>query len=151
VVSVRYELRAGWVCNSDFITDWAITVTVALDTGRALAPSDVFQPAVLTQAGLGGLWARVPRPAPSPDPLGEACRPPARLRPADLRPAARGVGDTPVDIGFTSAGMTFSVPTTGGQFCQFETFTVAYDKVRDLMRPQFAELLADKAPAPRRS
>ncbi|SEG41634.1 serine/threonine protein kinase [Thermomonospora echinospora] len=151
LVSVRYELRAGWVCNSDFITDWAITVTVALDTGKALGPTDMLTPAALTQAGLNGLWSRVPKPAPTPDPLGEECRPPARLRPADLRPAAQGVGDAPVDLGLANAGMTFSVPTTGGQFCQFETFTVPYDRVRDLMRPQFAAMLSGGTPVPKRS
>ncbi|MBA9003891.1 MULTISPECIES: serine/threonine-protein kinase [Thermomonospora] len=141
LISVRYELRAGWVCNSDFVSDWAITVTVALDSGKALAAADVFTPATLTPAGLGTLWSRVPKPAPEPNPAGAPCTPPARITPADLRPAAQGVNDAPVDIGFTAQGMTVSVQPAGGDFCTFMTLTVPYDRVRDLMLPRFAELL----------
>ncbi|REE95880.1 serine/threonine-protein kinase [Thermomonospora umbrina] len=151
LVSVRYAVRVGWVCNSDFITDWAVTSTVDLRDGRALTVDDMFRAETLTPAGVDGLWARVPKPTPTADATGESCRPPARLKPADLRPKAGGGGDAPVGIAFTKAGMTVSVSTEGGQFCQLETYTVGLDRVRDLMKPQFVEMLSAGTPAPRRS
>ncbi|HEX2316495.1 MAG TPA: hypothetical protein VHJ17_22320, partial [Thermomonospora sp.] len=151
LVSVRYELRAGWVCNSDFVNDWTITVTVALDTGRVLGPAEMLKPAALTPAGLAGLWARVPKPAPTPDPAGE-CRVPARLRPADLLQVGQSqIGDRPADLGITQAGLTFTVFTQGqSEFCPMETLTVPLDRVRDVLRPEFAALVSG-TPAPRRS
>lgn len=151
LVSVRYELKGGWVCNTDYITDWVSTVTVALDTGKALALSDMFAPATLTQAGLDGLWRRFPKPTPTPDGLLEPCRPPARLRPADLRPVSGGFA-TPVVVGFTDAAMTLSVSTDeGAAGCIPVTLSVPHDRVRDLLRPEFAAMLAGRAPTPSRS
>ncbi|TNY34597.1 hypothetical protein EIO00_22905 [Thermomonospora catenispora] len=141
LVSVRYELKAGWVCNTDFVSTWAVTATVALDSGKALTLEDIFTPQALTQAGLATLWSRVPKPTPGPGEV-EECPLPARIAPSDLRPDSEGIGDAAVDIGFTAQGMTVtSQPAELDDFCTFTTMTVPYDRVRDLLQPKFAELL----------
>ncbi|TDD75344.1 hypothetical protein [Actinomadura rubrisoli] len=118
-----------------------VPVTVDVKAGKALAPQDVFNDTALSRKGLAMLWARLAGPK---DDWRDCELDPPRYQ--DLFPGKRDgepiESPAPFGLFFTAQGLEVIWSTTGTG-CNNFTFTVAYEKVKDLIKPEvYPRLLA---------
>ncbi|WP_158566830.1 serine/threonine-protein kinase [Actinomadura craniellae] len=132
LISARYRLALTTVGDCEGGLDWLLPVTVDVRTGRPLGLDDIFQPAVLTPAGLRSFVGRVRFP-----PEGECGIRPAEVTRADFEPNQDG--RSRIGVMFALRHLEVSVSYASYR-CRDQVVHLPYSEVRDLVRPEVLAL-----------
>lgn len=132
LLSVRYDVTLGTVCNSDVGGVWSYTVTVDMAAASELPQSAFLRPGTLTTFARRLRWPDDP-----------ACAYPAALVPADLAPITSKGKYRPnrISLGLGRTGLEIALlsPELG---CGKSATTIAYSKIRELLNPTSARAWA---------